>query len=99
VPAAGAPLFQAAVANLSLFGGETPVSTDNPDRGPVLVIAGGADNTVPAAITHATQRILARHSSTVTELVDVPGRGHSLTIDHGWREVADLALAFVRRFH
>jgi hypothetical protein len=51
------------------------VRADIPDRGPVLVIAGGADNTVPAAITHATHRILARHSSAVTELVDVPGRG------------------------
>lgn len=98
VAAAGAPLFQAAVANLNLFGGETRVDADNPDRGPVLVIAGDSDNTVPLAITHATHRILARHSGAVTELVEVPGRGHSLTIDHGWREVADLALGFVSRF-
>jgi non-heme chloroperoxidase len=98
VAASGAPLFQAAVANFNLFGGETRVGTDNPDRGPVLIIAGDSDNTVPTAITHATHRILARHSQDVTELVEIPGRGHSLIIDHGWKEVAAPALEFVSRF-
>ena len=47
VPASGAPLFQAAVANFNPFGGETKVNTENPDRGPVLIIAGDNDNTAP----------------------------------------------------
>ena len=98
VPASGAPLFQAAVANFNPFGGETKVNTENPDRGPILIIAGQSDNTAPSAITHATQKYLAKHSDAITEIVDVPDRGHSLTIDHGWREVAELALAFLRRF-
>ena len=98
VPASGAPLFQAAVANFNPFGGETTVSATNPDRGPVLVIAGENDNTVPTAITHATQRYLAKHNDAITEVVDVPGRGHSLTIDHGWQEVAEIALGFIKRY-
>ena len=98
VPASGAPLFQAAVANFNPFGGETKVDIKNPDRGPVLIIAGDNDNTAPTAITHATHRYLAKHSTDVTELVDVPDRGHSLTIDHGWQDVAELALGFVKRF-
>jgi non-heme chloroperoxidase len=98
VPASGAPLFQAAVANFNPFGGETKVNTENPSRGPVLIIAGDSDNTAPTAITHATHKYLAKHSDAVTELVDVPDRGHSLTIDHGWQEVAEIALGFVKRF-
>ena len=34
----------------------------------------------------------------MTEIVEIPGRGHALTIDSGWREVAETALAFVQRF-
>jgi non-heme chloroperoxidase len=98
VPASGAPLFQAAFANFNPFGGETKVNTENPDRGPVLVIAGGNDNTVPTAITHATHKYLAKHSDAVTEVIDVPDRGHSLVIDHGWRDVAEIALSFIKRF-
>lgn len=98
VPASGAPLFQAAVANFNPFGGETKVDTENPDRGPVLIIAGENDNTAPTAITHATHKYLAKRNDAVTELVDVPDRGHSLTIDHGWRDVAEIALGFVKRY-
>ena len=97
VPASGAPLFQAAVANFNPFGGQTKVNTENPARGPILIIAGENDNTAPSAITHATHKYLAKHSDAVTEIVDVPERGHSLTIDHGWREVAEIALGFVKR--
>lgn len=97
VPASGAPLFQAAVANLNLFGGETRVDSKNPQRGPLLIIAGERDHTVPLAITEATYKIQSKNDG-ITEIAKVPGRGHSLVIDHGWREVADLALAFVKRF-
>ena len=74
------------------------VNTETPGRGPILIIAGENDNTAPSAITHATHKYLAKHSDAVTEIVDVPERGHSLTIDHGWREVAEIALSFVKRF-
>jgi hypothetical protein len=33
----------------------------------------------------------------VTEIVKMPGRGHALTIDAGWREVAEKALEFVKQ--
>ncbi|MBS1694790.1 MAG: alpha/beta hydrolase [Actinobacteria bacterium] len=97
VPAAGAPVFQAALANLNVFGGETAVDHDNPDRGPLLIIAGENDNTVPLAITNATYKIQSRNPG-VTEIAYLPDRGHSLVIDHGWLEVATAALDFVRRF-
>lgn len=95
VPASGVPLFQAAVANFNPFGGATAVDTKNPDRGPLLIIAGDADNTVPLAITRASYKIQAKNPG-VTEIVEIPGRGHTLVIDHGWKEVSDTALSFVQ---
>jgi pimeloyl-ACP methyl ester carboxylesterase len=94
VPAAGVPLFQAAFANFNPFGGETHVDTKNPERGPLLIVGGENDHTVPPAITNASYKIQAKNPG-VTEYVVIPGRGHSLTIDSGWREVADEALAFI----
>jgi non-heme chloroperoxidase len=96
VPAAGAPLFQAATANLNPWT-EAKVDTKNPDRGPLLIISGEKDNTVPWSIANASYKRQARNEG-VTEIVEIPGRGHSLTIDGGWREVADTALGFVKRF-
>ncbi len=96
VPAAGAPLFQAATANLNPWT-EAAVDTKNPERGPLLIISGEKDHTVPWAIASASFH-QQEHNSGVTELVEIKGRGHSLTIDSGWREVAETALAFVKRF-
>ena len=96
VPGSGAPLFQAATANLNPWT-EAKVSTKNPDRGPLLIIDGEKDNTVPWAIANASYKKQKRNQG-ITEIVQIPGRGHSLVIDHGWREVADTALAFVQRF-
>ena len=96
VPAPGAPLFQAATANLNPRT-EAKVDTANPDRGPLLIMSGEQDNTVPRAISHA-EFTRQRHNPGVTEFAEVAGRGHSLTIDRGWREVATTALDFVRRF-
>lgn len=97
VPAAGAPLFQAAFANFNPFGGETVVDSRNPERGPMLIISGEKDHTVPPAITNASYRIQSKNPGTTQEIT-IPNRGHSLTIDSGWRAVADEALAFVQRF-
>jgi pimeloyl-ACP methyl ester carboxylesterase len=96
VPAPGKPLFQAATANLNPLT-EAKVDSRNPDRGPLLIISGEQDNTVPWAIANASFKRQQRNEG-VTEIVEIPDRGHALTIDSGWREVADTALAFVKRF-
>jgi pimeloyl-ACP methyl ester carboxylesterase len=96
VPAPGAPLFQAATANINPWT-EAKVDHKNPERGPLLIVSGEKDHTVPWAIANASYKKQA-HNSGVTEIVEMPNRGHALTIDRGWREVADTALAFVQRF-
>jgi non-heme chloroperoxidase len=96
VPAPGAPLFQAATANFNPWT-EVKVDTANPQRGPLLVISGEKDNTVPWAIANASFK-LQRRNEGVTEIVEIPNRGHALTIDSGWREVADKTFEFVKRF-
>jgi non-heme chloroperoxidase len=96
VPAPGAPLFQAATANLNPWT-EAKVNSKNPERGPLLIISGEKDNTVPWAIANASYKKQKRNEG-VTEIVEMKDRGHALTIDSGWREVADTALAFVKRF-
>jgi pimeloyl-ACP methyl ester carboxylesterase len=96
VPAPGAPLFQAATANLNPWT-EAKVNSKSPDRGPLLIISGEKDNTVPWAIANASYKKQKRNEG-VTEIVEMKDRGHALTIDSGWREVADTALAFVKRF-
>jgi non-heme chloroperoxidase len=96
VPGTGTVLFQAATANLNPWT-EAKVKSKNPDRGPLLIMDGELDHTVPWAIANAAYKKQKRNKG-VTEIVKVAGRGHSLTIDHGWRDVADTALAFVKRF-
>lgn len=76
---------------------EARVDTRNPARGPLLLVSGARDNTVPPAIVEAEFRLQKRNEG-VTELVTLQGRGHSLPIDSGWQEVAETALAFVKRF-
>jgi pimeloyl-ACP methyl ester carboxylesterase len=97
VPAPGLPLFQAAVANFNPVS-ETRVDSKNPDRGPLLIIAGESDNAVPLAIAEATFKLQSKHNPGVTEIERIPNRGHSLVIDSGWKEVADVAVKFVQRF-
>jgi pimeloyl-ACP methyl ester carboxylesterase len=96
VPGAGEPLFQAAAANLNPWT-EAKVDTTNPDRGPMLVISADSDHTVPWAIANAAYKKQKRNEA-VTEIIKMPNRGHALTIDAGWREVAVKALEFVNRF-
>lgn len=95
VPGSGVPLFQAATANLNP-GTEASVDTWAAGRGPLLVISGEKDNTVPWAIANASYK-KQRRNAAVTEIVEIPGRGHSLVIDSGWPDVADAALAFVAK--
>jgi pimeloyl-ACP methyl ester carboxylesterase len=96
VAAPGIALNQMANANLNPFT-EAKVDTKNPDRGPLLIINGEKDHTVPWAIANASFKKQQRNQG-VTEIVKIPNRGHSLTIDSGWREVADKALEFVKRY-
>src|SRR4051794_15239478 len=96
VPASGVPLFQAATANLNPWT-EAKVDTENPDRGPLLIISGEKDNTVPWAIADASFQLQQRNQG-VTEIIEMSNRGHALTVDSGWREVADTSLAFIKRF-
>jgi non-heme chloroperoxidase len=96
VAAPGKPLFQAALANLNPAT-EVKVDAKNPDRGPLLIISGEKDHSVPHAIAHASYK-RQQHNPGVTEFTELPNRGHALVIDRGWREVADTALEFVQRF-
>ncbi|MEV4628212.1 alpha/beta hydrolase [Micromonospora sp. NPDC049523] len=93
VAASGAPIFQVVAANLNPFT-EIKVDTDNPERGPLLVISGGADHTIPTAVSRAAYD-RQKHNPGITEFTEIPERGHSLTIDHGWGEVAQTALDFI----
>ncbi len=96
VAAPGLPLFQAAAANLNPWT-EAKVDTDNPDRGPMLIISGEKDHTVPRSISEAAYK-QQKDNPGVTEFTEIPGRGHALTIDSGWQQVAETALSFIRRF-
>lgn len=93
----GIPLFQAAFANINP---RTEVQADKttPDRGPMLIISGEKDHQAPTAIAEATYKQQQKNPTAVTEFVEIPNRGHSLTIDSGWQEVAQTCLDFVSRF-
>jgi non-heme chloroperoxidase len=95
VPGSGVPLFQAATANLNPWT-EAQVDSTNPKRGPLLLVAAEKDNTVPPAITNAAYEREKRNPG-ITELQQIGNRGHSLTIDAGWRDVAAVALAFAKQ--
>jgi pimeloyl-ACP methyl ester carboxylesterase len=94
VPGSGKPLFQAAAANINPWT-EAKVDSTNPKRGPLLVIAGEKDNTVPLAIANAAYEREKRNAA-LTQIHSIANRGHSLTIDSGWREVAEVALGFLK---
>jgi hypothetical protein len=96
VAAPGVALMQMANANLNPFT-QARADSRNPERGPLLILDGEKDNTVPWAIANASFNKQKRNEG-VTEIEKIPNRGHSLTIDSGWREVADRALSFVKRF-
>src|SRR6266702_2682936 len=93
VPGSGVPIFQAATANLNPWT-EAQADKTNPERGPLLIISGEHDYTVRWVIAHASYK-RQQENPAVTEIRVIAGRGHSLTIDHGWREVAETALAFI----
>jgi pimeloyl-ACP methyl ester carboxylesterase len=93
IPSPARPLFQAAAANFVLHS-QAKVNTANNDRGPLLLISGTADHTVPDVVTRSAFKRY-RDSTATTELKQFEGRGHSLTIDSGWHEVADAVLQWL----
>jgi non-heme chloroperoxidase len=95
VPSPARPLFEAALAN---FTPRSPakVSTGNKTRGPLLLTAGGKDHTVPPGITTSTRKLYHK-SPAITDFIEFPDRGHSLTIDHRWRDVAQAALDWLSK--
>ena len=95
VPGSGVTLFQAATANLNPWT-EVKVDVANPERGPMLIISGEKDHTVPPVMARAAYDQEKKNPG-VTEFFEMKGRGHSLTIDSKWRDVAEKALEFVRR--
>jgi pimeloyl-ACP methyl ester carboxylesterase len=96
VAGSGIALAQMGNANLNPWT-ESKVDTKNPERGPLLILDGESDHTVPWAIANAAYKRQKRNPS-VTEIKKMPKRGHSLTIDHGWQEVAQTALDFIKRY-
>ena len=94
VPSPGKPLFEAATANFSPHS-PAEVNTGNENRGPLLLMMGGQDHTVPESITKATLKQY-RHSDAKTELVEFADRGHSLVVDYGWRDIADSCLSWLK---
>jgi non-heme chloroperoxidase len=94
VPGSGIPLFQAAFANVNPAT-EAKVNSTTPNRGPMLLISGEKDHTVPWAIANASFK-KQRRNDAKTEIVEMPGRGHSLIIDSGWLEVAQAAMNFIK---
>jgi pimeloyl-ACP methyl ester carboxylesterase len=96
VAGSGVPIFQAAFANINPRT-EAKADKDNPDRGPMLIAGGELDHQAPWAIAHATYERQSKNPG-VTEIIEIPGRGHSITIDNGWKDVAQISLDFIRRF-
>jgi len=94
MPAPGRPLFQAATATFNP-NSATKVNLANATRGPLLLISGAQDNTVPPVLVKSTLKAYSK-STAVTELKEFAGRGHSLTIDSGWRQLAEYSLSWLK---
>jgi non-heme chloroperoxidase len=93
IPAPGLPLFQAAAA--SFTGSETKVNTANATRGPLLITGGENDHIAPPVLGKASLK--KYNSSAITEFKLFENRGHSLIVDHGWREIADYSLVWLNK--
>jgi non-heme chloroperoxidase len=94
IPAPGRPLFQAAFATLNPSA-ETKVNTANTTRGPLLITGGEKDHIAPPILGSASKKKYA--ASVVTDFKLFENRGHSLAMDHGWKEVAEYSLAWLNR--
>ena len=93
IPSPGKPLFEGAFASFSP-NSPAKVDTANSTRGPLLITAATLDHTVPLVSVRAAYERYSK-SSAITDFHQFDGRGHSLTIDHGWRDVADTVLTWL----
>lgn len=94
IPGPGRPIFEASGANFSKVS-PADVDTKKSDRGPLLIIGGGKDHTVPEVVAKAAYNLYSASAAT-TDYKVFPDRGHSLTMDHGWREIADYTLNWIK---
>ncbi|WP_245771087.1 alpha/beta hydrolase [Actinacidiphila guanduensis] len=93
IPGPGRPLFEASTANFSKAS-PAAVDTKNGDRGPLLIVGGGKDHTVPEVVAEAAYKLYADAEAT-TDYKSFPDRGHSLVFDHGWKEICQFTLAWL----
>ena len=94
IPGPGRPLFEDATANFSKRS-PASVNTGTTVRGPLLLISGSVDHTVPKKVTVEVAKLYSRNTSSLTDYLEFEGKGHSLTIDSGWREVAEPVLEWL----
>ncbi len=94
VPAAATLLFELTTAN---FHRHSPFEVDyDKERAPLLFIAGGNDHVVPASANRANLKHY-KHSKSVVDYKEFPGRSHYTVGQEGWEEVADYALDWAVR--
>jgi len=93
IPAPCRPLFQAATASFS--GIQTKVNTQNTSRGPLLITGGEKDNQAPAIIGKAS--VKKYNKTAITDFKLFEGRGHSLIVDSGWKEIAEYSLNWLKK--
>jgi pimeloyl-ACP methyl ester carboxylesterase len=94
IPGPGRPLFVDATAN---FVRNSTAAEDmhTAVRGPLLLTSGTEDHTVPRTVTVAVAKLYAENSTSVTDYHEYEGKGHSLTLDAGWKDVADDVLEWL----
>jgi pimeloyl-ACP methyl ester carboxylesterase len=94
IPGPGRPLFEDATANFSR-NSPAKVDTHQAVRGPLLLISGGEDHTVPKKVTLEVKKMYEDSPDSITDYREFPDRGHSLTMDSGWRTIADATLEWL----
>ena len=91
IPAPGSFVWAGPLANFTPGHQDVYVNFRNEDRAPLLFIAGGEDNLMPPAVNQSNAKHY-RHTNTVTDYKEFPGRSHYTVGQDGWEEVADYAL-------
>jgi esterase/lipase len=90
-------VFQVAFARFAL-NSQAAVDGSAVDRGPLKIISGEKDRLVPWSVANGAFRRQRRNRS-LTQIQEIAQRGHSLTIDSGWEEVAASAANFIDAHH
>lgn len=95
IPASGRIFWGSALATVHPGRDDNYANYDNPDRAPLLFIAGSEDHLMPPKVQWSN----ARHyrDDLLTEVVEFSARPHLLPAAPGWEEIADYALAWAVR--